>query len=110
MNPVFNKEQLTRIVEQAMLQQCACPSLASKVASDLQYLYEYQQNCINQDETDVRVHRSIAKASAEAYAIMERCLIEVLELEGWNMDTLDMPPDLLKRQLESVCMTRHRNN
>ncbi len=103
MSPMFNHDQLTRIVEQAMLQQCACLSLASKVALDLQYLYEYQKNCLNQTETDIRVHRSIAKASSEAYLIMERCLIEVLELEGWNLETLEMPPDLLQRQLDSIC-------
>ena len=37
-----------------------------------------------------------------AYPIFEQCLADVLLLEGWNMETLEMPELLKKRMVDSV--------
>jgi hypothetical protein len=102
MEILYSKEQLARIREQAMIYQCACPVQVSKLLSEMQWLYKYQADCMNRTDVDVLVHRNIAQATALAYPIIERCLTEVLTLEGWDMATLTMPESLKKLTLESI--------
>ena len=37
----------------------------------------------------------------QAYADLEECLRAVLELEGWDMATLEMPPELQKKMFDA---------
>ena len=98
----FSKEQLMSIRQQAALYQCACPAQVGLMLAEILKLFEYQENCLNRTEADVLVHRAIEKATREAYPIIEKCLTEVLTLEGWNMDTLTMPEYLKQRLLDSI--------
>lgn len=98
----FTQDQLITIMEQAMIYQCTCPSLITRVASDLQHLYDYQQTCINRTDTDREVHAQIAEAASEAYATIEACLKRILVLEQWDLETLKMPDYLLERQFEEL--------
>ena len=100
MNRKYTQDQLLSIMEQAMISQCACPSLITRLASDLQNLYDYQLVCIN--KTDVEVHALIAQATIQSYGIIEGCLEKVLTLEGWDMKTLKMPKYLIERQLAEL--------
>lgn len=98
----YSREQLSHIREQALLFQCACPAQVSQMLSALLALHQYQSDCLNETDVDLRVHRRIADAAADAYALMEQCLIEILELEGWDMATLDMPESLKKKMLSDL--------
>jgi hypothetical protein len=68
----------------------------------LKELVQYQQNCDLQTDTDSVVHKSIAKAGQQALQIMEDCLDEILDLEGWDRTTMTMPEGLRKRRDEIV--------
>ena len=102
MQPKFSKEQLMHVREQALMYQCACPAQVSVLLAEVMSLFEYQEACLNQTDTDARVHTAIAKATELAYPIIEQCLTDVLLLEGWNMETLEMPELLKKRMVDSV--------
>jgi len=102
MQPKFPKEQLMRVRDQALMYQCACPAQVSILLAEVMSLFEYQEACLNQTDTDVRVHTAIAHATELAYPIFEQCLTDVLLLEGWNMETLEMPELLKKRMVDSV--------
>ncbi|MER2540219.1 MAG: hypothetical protein ABTQ26_13350 [Azonexus sp.] len=102
MQPKFSKEQLMRVRDQALMYQCACPAQVSILLGEVMSLFEYQEACLNQTDTDARVHTSIAQATELAYPIFEQCLTDVLLLEGWNMETLEMPELLKKRMVDSV--------
>jgi hypothetical protein len=102
MNPLYSKEQLTHIREQAMIYQCACPAQVSKLLSEMQRLYKYQTDCLNQTDVDFLVHSNIAEATRKAYPIIEQCMTDVLRLEGWDMATLTMPESLRKLTLDAI--------
>lgn len=92
----YSRAQLIKIVEQAQVYQCACPAQICKAISQLRDLYEYQQECLTQTDTDRAVHERIALSCARNHAELEQCLEDVLQLEGWDPATLTMPPGLDK--------------
>lgn len=92
----FSDTQLSRIIDQSLIYQCACPAQVAKHLIGLRELYLYQQNCLNQTDTDVAVHQRIAADAEQAHAVMEACLEAVLKLENWDMQTLQMPTNLQK--------------
>lgn len=94
MDKQFTEQQLTVIVEEAMLYMCACPAQVAEQVRRLRDLYKYQVNCESSTKTDPTVHQIIARAAAEAHAIMEACMDEILTLEGWDRNTLSMPEGL----------------
>ena len=97
-----SKEQLASIREQAVIYQCACPAQVSELVSGMQNLYKYQEDCLNRNDVDVQVHRTIADATAAAYGLIEQCLTDVLRLEGWDLDKLEMPECLRQRLLKQI--------
>lgn len=96
MKKQFTEQQLTAIVEEAMVYMCACPAQVAEQVRHLRDLYTYQINCESAPNTDQKVHQVIARAAAEAHAIMEACMDEILTLEGWDRETLAMPDGLRK--------------
>lgn len=96
MNSRFSDQQLSHIIDQSLIYQCACPAQVAKHLIGLRDLYEYQQNCINQTATDKAVHQHIATDAHRAHAVLEECLREVLLIEQWDMETLTMPASLQK--------------
>ncbi len=102
MQKKYTPEQLEHIREQAFIYQCACPAQVCVVIDAMVKLYEYQQECLNSDTTNDKVHTTIAKSSEACYYELEQCLTEVLTLEGWDMDTLNMPENLHKQLVDSL--------
>lgn len=92
----FSNAQLRRINLQSILYLCSCPSQVGVQIDSLRKLYEYQANCADRgrNELQSRVHERIAEATLAAHRIMEDCLQDVLNLEGWDPDTLEMPEGL----------------
>ena len=96
MKPQFTDEQLSHIIDQSLIYQCACPAQVAKHIIGLRDLYAYQENCLNQTDTDVAVHQRIALEASRAHATLEECLQAVLVLEQWDLETLQMPVSLQK--------------
>lgn len=94
----YPREALRRIIEQAMIYQCACPAQICKAIGQMRELHKFQQECLVDQSTDQAVHERIALAAEKAHAELEQCLADVLRLEGWNAETLEMPADLAKRR------------
>ncbi len=98
----FSDEILQRILEQSMVHSCACPAQVCTQLKAQRSLFKYQQNCLNQTDTDEKVHRVIAETVIENHKLMEECLEEVVRLEGWNMETYEMPKDIKKRLISDL--------
>lgn len=96
MKTQFSDTQLSHILDQSLIYQCACPAQVAKHIIGLRDLFAYQQGCLNQTDTDVAVHQRIAADALRAHAVLEDCLHEVLVIEQWDMHTLKMPLSLQK--------------
>ena len=98
----YSSEDISRIIDQALVYQCACPAQIATTLLELRDLFDYQVKCADSDDTNRRVHEAIARATVEAHARMEACLEEVLEIEGWDRATLTMPETLRSRPTKSL--------
>lgn len=98
----FTDVQLNTIRDQAAIYDCACPAQLCREIGEQRRLYAYQAQCLNRTEVDRQVHERIAAAVRLAHAEMERALEDVLRLEGWDRDTLEMPAGLQKRLLATA--------
>lgn len=103
LNIQYTNAQLEKIRDQGFIYMCACPSQVSEQIAYLRRLYSYQKNCMNNNDTfDVKTHEIIAKATYEAHEIMQQCLHDVLIHEKWDLETLEMPPDLRQHLEKSL--------
>ena len=98
----FRQDQLERIIDEATIYMCACPAQVAVKVGNLRELIRYQNRCIEQGGTEGEVHRAIAQAASDAHAIMEDCLDRVLDMEGWDRETLKMPEGLRKLRDEEI--------
>jgi uncharacterized protein (UPF0335 family) len=74
--------------------------------TNLRKLFDYQKQCIEMDELsgngiDVKVHRRIAEVTKQAHQLMEQCLDEILDLEGWDRSKLEMPTTTTRKRIEN---------
>ena len=102
MKEQFDPSQISRIIDQSLVYQCACPAQVCRAIFELRELYRFQIACINDSHNDVQVHRAIAETAEKSHALMEECLTRVLEIEGWDRVTLEMPEQLKARQRKSL--------
>jgi hypothetical protein len=98
----FTDSELGKIIEAGMIYMCACPAQVADGLRKLRELYRYQQHCLTQPANDPRVHQLIAQTTVDAHALMQDCLDHVLEIEQWDRATLEMPPNLRKRQMTEM--------
>ncbi len=98
----FSNEVITKILEQSMIYQCACPAQVCRAINELRGLFAYQAGCLNLSDTDTAVHQRIVEAVKVSHAEMERCLDDILRLEGWDMNTYQMPEALTNRMLQQL--------
>ena len=94
----FSTEQLTKIVDEATIYMCSCPAQVAEQILHLRALVRYEEDCDRQVNADSVVHKTIAKASMQALQLLEDCLDEVLEIEGWDRTTMTMPEGLRQRR------------
>ena len=103
LNNKFSALQLAIINDQAALYTCACPVHVSLQITNLRKLFDYQNQCMEIDDlmtgskVEKQVHQRIAEATRQAHQIMEECLDEILDLEGWDKTKMEMPPGLRTR-------------
>ncbi len=98
----FTALQLAIINDQAALYTCACPLHVSMQITNLRKLFDYQNQCLQMDdlaENNVltQVHQRIAEATKQAHQVMEQCLDEILDWEGWDRTKMEMPAGIRKR-------------
>ena len=98
----FTDAELGKVIEQAMIYMCACPAQVADAIRKLRELYRYQQRCMETPENNIAVHSSIAQSTLLTHSLMQDCLDNVIELEGWDRATLEMPVGLRKRQLQEM--------
>ena len=97
MKEQFNSSQISRVIDQALVYQCACPAQVCRTIFELRELYDYQMNCANDTANDKLVHTTIAQATEQAHALMEICLQKILDIEGWDFNLLTMPESLRRK-------------
>jgi hypothetical protein len=93
----YDATQLSRVIDQALVYQCACPAQVCRAIFELRDLYDYQMNCASDSANDRLVHEAIAQTAMQAHEAMEQCLARVLEIEGWDPQNLVMPEALRKK-------------
>ena len=98
----FSAVQVSKIIDQALVYQCACPAQVATTILELRDLFDYQQKCRADAASDQAVHEAIARATEDAHARLEACLDEVLALEGWDRETLTMPGQSRKKPVKSL--------
>ncbi len=98
----FSDQQLERIIDEATIYMCACPAQVAAAIRDLHGLYRYQQDCLEALSSERPVHQLIAVSTNTAHAELEDCLERVLDLEGWDRQTLRMPEGLRRKRDESL--------
>ena len=98
----YTNVQLEQILEEAMIYMCACPAQVSEQLLLLRKLFEYQSSCISKGSLLLEVHRRIADSTRIAHAEMEKCLDDVLHIEGWDLQTLSMPEGLRELRHKSI--------
>ncbi len=96
----FSNEVITKILDQSMIYQCACPAQVCRSINELRSLFAYQAGCLNLTDTDKAVHQRIVEAVKSGHAEMEKCLEDILRIEGWDMNTYQMPEALMNRILQ----------
>ncbi|MEQ1485301.1 hypothetical protein [Methyloglobulus sp.] len=100
----FTALQLAIINEQAALYTCACPVHISMQITNLRKLFDYQKACMEMPtESDVhmQVHQRIAEVTKQTHQLMEQCLDEILDLEGWDRTKLEMPTGIRTRVVQN---------
>ena len=102
MKEQFSASQISKVIDQSLIFQCACPAQVCRAIFELRELYEYQMNCVNDSANDERVHGNIALATEKAHAVMEECLNQILEIEGWDKISLAMPEALKKKIVKNI--------
>lgn len=102
LNPRFSDEVLSLIIEQSAIYVCACPAQVCSELRSQRKLFKYQMDCLNKTETDTLVHEAIAEALIKTHVDLENCLEKVLQLEGWDMKTYQMPEELQKKILKAA--------
>lgn len=102
MKEQFSAAQISRVIDQSLVYQCACPAQVCRTIFELRELYDYQMNCLTNTENDELVHKTIAQATEKPHEIMEECLNKILEIEGWDQHALSMPELLKKKMIKAI--------
>jgi hypothetical protein len=98
----YSKLQLEHILEEAMIYMCACPAQVAEQLLSLRKLFVYQKGCLSKDSLLDNVHHRISEATRKTHAEMELCLHDVLQMEGWDPQTLTMPAGLRQLRQQTI--------
>jgi hypothetical protein len=103
----FTALQLAIINNEAALYTCACPVHISMQITNLRKLFDYQKACMElppENDVQTEVHLRIAEVTKQAHQLMEQCLEDILDLEGWDMNKLEMP-DGIRTRIKTIDAT-----
>lgn len=74
----FSRSQLGRLAEIQSSIDCECPNHLSELLIALTGFEDYSRACRNRDDADARMHQRLYEATAQARAVMETALAELL--------------------------------
>lgn len=97
----FTDQQLQKISNQGLIYMCACPAQVAETIKTIRALIQYQRDCLEKKPDD-QVHIVIEDYAKTACRLMEMCMEEILYLEKWDKETLEMPAGLRQLQLKSI--------
>ncbi|MCP5231284.1 MAG: hypothetical protein R3E45_03190 [Rhodocyclaceae bacterium] len=98
----FSNSELMKILDEATVYQCACPAQVAQSILQLRELFKYQDICRTGRGDDLGVHVRIMSSVDRAHQELEACLFDVLELEGWDLEELEMPPGLRELRMQEL--------
>jgi hypothetical protein len=98
----YSNQQLEQILEEAVVYMCACPAQVCEQLLQLRKLFDYQSACISKGSLLAEVHCRISDATVTAHVELEQCLADVLDMEGWDLQTLTMPAGLRELRQQSI--------
>ena len=98
----FSDEELAQIISEGLIYMCACPAQVADAVRKVRELYRYQMKCLQSPTNDCQVHQAIAKTAAATHNQLQDCMDEILVLEKWDRQTLQMPDYLRVKQLKEI--------
>lgn len=78
----FDAQQLAEIVALSGSIACECPNHLAELVASLNAFEQYSSECANRDESDRELHAHLNQSAGFARAILENCLVKVMEIEG----------------------------
>lgn len=78
----FDAQQLSQIVSLAGSIACECPNHLAELVVSLSAFEQYSSECANRNDSDRELHAHLNQSAGFARAILEDCLIKVMEIEG----------------------------
>jgi hypothetical protein len=99
---LFTDAEIGTVIEQAMIYMCACPAQVATTLRTVRELHRYQERCMALPKANKTVHAEIANAAMAAHTVLQECLLKIIELEGWDRKTLQMPAGLREFQLREL--------
>jgi hypothetical protein len=100
-DPRFSQDEIFRLLDQAMIYMCDCPGQVARLVSLVRDAYAYQDRCLEDRDNLASTHQAIKATLEQCHALLENCLEQVIESEGWDRQTLAMPEALRRRMIDS---------
>lgn len=98
----FTDAEIATVIEQGIVYTCACPAQVALALRHVRDLCRYQARCLENPKTDQAVHSEIASSAAQAHDILQSCLLKIVEMEGWDRATLQMPAGMRELQINEL--------
>lgn len=98
----YTDEELRTIIDQGTIYMCACPSQVAQTIQHIRQLYQYQIGCLTDTQNDPSVHQLIADTASKVHADLETCMDQIIEIEKWDRQTLQMPEHLRIKQFKAA--------
>lgn len=78
----FDAQQLAQIASIAGNIACECPNHLAELVASLSAFEQYSSECANRNVSDRDLHDHLNQSTGFARAILEDCLVKVMEIEG----------------------------
>lgn len=78
----FDNAQLLAISQIGGTIACECPSHLAELVTSLAAFEQYSSECENRNAEDAALHAHLNKATGQARALLEDCLVRIIESEG----------------------------
>ena len=80
--PRFDAQQLAQIVSLNGTIACECPNHLAELVASLNAFEQYSSECANRNASDSKLHAHLNRSAGFARAILEDCLVKVMQIEG----------------------------
>ncbi|WP_445680476.1 hypothetical protein [Radicibacter daui] len=95
----FSQDEIFKLLDQAMVYMCDCPGQVARMISLVREAHDYQGRCLEDRDNLASTHETIKRALEQCHSLLENCLETVIENEGWDRETLEMPEALRRRMI-----------